>query len=62
MKYKYSDGYIEIREQGNTFIGDIAHQIMHIAENVARESGKDFQYCLKVTCEQVKRMIVLANQ
>lgn len=41
MRYILPDGYIELNENGNTYCGNIAHNIMHKAELVQRESKKE---------------------
>ena len=58
MRYILPDGYIELKESGNTYCGRIAHDIMHKAELVQRESINglskmfnknievDFNHCL----------------
>lgn len=51
MKHLFNDGYIEIKESGNTYCGELAHKIMHIAENISREKNYDFDYCLKCCIE-----------
>jgi hypothetical protein len=41
MIYKLPDGYIEIRDSGNTYCGRIAHNIRHKASQVHRDCKKD---------------------
>lgn len=40
-KYIFKDGYIELKPEGNTYVGKIAHLIMHKAEFVQRKSSKE---------------------
>lgn len=38
MRYTLPDGYIDLKESGNTYCGNIAHTLMHKASKVQRES------------------------
>lgn len=41
MRYILPDGYIELKENGNTYVGDLAHYLMHKASKIQRESKRE---------------------
>lgn len=43
MRYILPDGYIEFNENGNIYCGNVAHNIMHKAEQIQRDSKKQMR-------------------
>lgn len=57
MKVLFRDGYIETNAKGNTYVGNVAHEFMHLAEKTAREKQYDFQSTLNIYLQEFKKMI-----
>lgn len=59
MKLTLNDGYIEMHDKGNTFLGETAHKIMYAASKVSRKANVDFnsalEACIKAAEEKINR-------
>jgi hypothetical protein len=57
MRINFSDGYIDLNPKGNTYCGNVAHELMYIAQKNAREFHVDYQYCLEIAIKTTKELI-----
>lgn len=57
MKIEFSDGYIEFKESGNTYVGAVAHEFMHLASKLSRDNGIEFNEALKACIKQFWVMV-----
>ncbi len=57
MKRLFSDGYIEMNKNGNTYLGKTAHEIMHIASDLSRKNNIEFNLCLKSMIKVFDNMV-----
>ena len=57
MKIDFTDGYIEVKESGNTYVGEVAHEFMHLASKFSRDNGVDFQDALMMHIKQFWVMV-----
>jgi hypothetical protein len=58
MRINFTDGYIETSPNGNTYCGNVAHELMYIAQKNAREFNVDYQYCLEIAIKTTKELII----
>jgi hypothetical protein len=54
---RFSDGYIELKENGNTYLGETAHDIRRFANQMSREFKREFDSTLTVVIISYQRRV-----
>lgn len=57
MRIEFRDGYIDLEDTGNTYVGNMAHDILHQASKLSREHNYSFNGVLKSICVAMQRRI-----